>query len=312
MARMEVHYTEVHYTDDRKIGETNMTNWYYHDPAQGRVGPIDADALREHFRAARIGRDTLLWRQGLSEWQPLERLANELGLDQELLSATPPPLPPSLPSQASNASGSAASAPTTSGRAVFDSAAPASAADDANASTGSTAPSQRSVSPADYAPAHVARRQAPPPKRGMSGCMIALIVLAALGIPVVAIVAAVALPAYQGYTLRAKVSAALATTVPYKVQIAEYYGAHSECPDNGTPGFKAPESYANAQIASVQIGRLRDNGHCGLQVELRGFNRPELDGKKIRQSFDPDGKQWNCISDIENPIMLPKECRSPR
>ncbi|MGH8080624.1 MAG: pilin [Lysobacter sp.] len=261
-----------------------MTNWYFHDPAQGRVGPIDADALRDHFRAGRIGRDTLVWREGLREWQLLERLSSELGLDQELLSPPPPPAaPPPLP-----------------------------AAPDYN--TDSTlgpaqTHAQRSVSPADYAPAHVRRSAAPPPKRGLSGCMIALIVLAVLAIPVLGILAAIALPAYQDYTLRAKVSAAVGASSVFKTQVAEHLLTHGGCPNNQSPGFRPAESYASGQVAGVEFGSFQDSGQCGIQIELRGFNHPQLDGKKIWQSYDPATANWNCSSDIQKKAVLPPTCR---
>ncbi len=95
------------------FGGKAMTNWYYHDPSQGRVGPIDTDTVREHFRAGRIQRDTLVWREGLREWQPLQRLEHEFGLG-----ATPPPLPPGVANAATDAAPAAAT-PTAHGRADF-------------------------------------------------------------------------------------------------------------------------------------------------------------------------------------------------
>lgn len=290
-----------------------MTNWYYHDPAQGRVGPTDADALREHFRAGRIQRDTLVWREGLREWQPLHRLSAELGLDP----AAPPPLPPEA----------AAATPSPQGRADFTaaldaadtprpqpaaaaaaSAEPAAAASPAAA--GAAQP-QRSISPADYAPAHVARRQtAPPPKRGLSGCAIALIVLAVLALPVFGILAAIALPAYQDYTHRAKLANALVQTSAYKTEVALFYAEHERCPNNDSPGFRPAAAYAGPQIASVEFGRLRDSGQCAIQLQLRGFDRAQLDGRKIWLSFDPASAQWTCSSDVERAALLPQACRN--
>lgn len=72
-----------------------MTDWYYHAPGQGRVGPLSADEMRARFRDRRITRDMLAWHDGLREWQPIERLIEELGLtgiEQDL--SRPPPVPP--------------------------------------------------------------------------------------------------------------------------------------------------------------------------------------------------------------------------
>ncbi|MEI2432750.1 GYF domain-containing protein [Lysobacter yananisis] len=335
-----------------------MTHWYYHEPSQGRVGPIDADALREHVRAGRVRRDTLVWRAGLSGWLPLQQVEDELGLAD-----APPPLPPGaaatpiaatqapLAAATPNAPGAApaptdsapapaaapaapaapaspaataspVAAPAPQGRADFSAAVAAAETPQpaAQAPIGASAPQpadaapaqpQRSVSPADYAPAHVARRQqaAPPPKRGMSGCLIALIVVAVLAIPVLGILAAIALPAYQDYTHRAKLAGVMAEAGSYKLQVAEHYLEHEGCPNNASPGFRPAADYAGPQLASVEFGRFKDSGQCAIQLELRGFDNRHLDGRKLWLSFDPNSHEWTCSTDIDKPVLVPQSCR---
>lgn len=71
-----------------------MIEWYYHEPGAGRAGPFSAGDLRRHLAERRIQADTLVWHHGLREWQPLERMAAEIGLDGlHVDSARPPPLP---------------------------------------------------------------------------------------------------------------------------------------------------------------------------------------------------------------------------
>lgn len=254
-----------------------MTNWYYHDAAQGRVGPIDADAVRGHYREGRIHRDTLLWREGLREWQPLERLSNELGLDDDLLSSAPRPVaPPPLPPQTPTASGP----PPYSTR------------------------SAHSANPADAAAAHFHQRQAPPPRRGLSGCAIVAIVLAVVAIPMVGILAAIALPAYQDYTVRAKVTEAINGSGQYKLQVAEYVAANQECPGNDSKGFQPAVAYAGPRVASVKFGELEG---CGIEIELRGIGS-KADGQKIWLELDPSSGEWTCSSEIED-RLLPQSCR---
>ncbi len=75
-----------------------MTDWYYHDPVQGRVGPLSAEQLRARYVERRIERDTLAWHPGAREWQPLDRYAEELQLHTVAPDASqPPPLPPAPP-----------------------------------------------------------------------------------------------------------------------------------------------------------------------------------------------------------------------
>ena len=56
-----------------------------------------------------------------------------------------------------------------------------------------------------------------------------MIVIAILGI-----LAAIAIPAYQDYSVRAKVSEAIATVTPAKLSVAEYYSSETTLPENIT------------------------------------------------------------------------------
>jgi uncharacterized RDD family membrane protein YckC len=57
-----------------------MTQWYYADRNRQRQGPVEADALAALFRRNAVGLDTLLWRDGMTQWQALGDFAEELGL----------------------------------------------------------------------------------------------------------------------------------------------------------------------------------------------------------------------------------------
>jgi len=73
-----------------------MHEWFYHDPAEGRLGPFATEDIRERYRQRRIMADTPLWREGMGKWQPLSWLMDELGLqDMPQDDRLPPPLPPS-------------------------------------------------------------------------------------------------------------------------------------------------------------------------------------------------------------------------
>src|SRR5687768_12400050 len=63
--------------------------WYYAVGGQRQTGPVTLAALAELFRAEKIGAATLVWTQGMADWQPLSRV-DELRF---LLPAAPPTLP---------------------------------------------------------------------------------------------------------------------------------------------------------------------------------------------------------------------------
>ena len=53
-----------------------MTQWYYADASGQRHGPFSAEELESHVRHARLGAASLVWREGLQDWQPLGSLAS--------------------------------------------------------------------------------------------------------------------------------------------------------------------------------------------------------------------------------------------
>ena len=57
-----------------------MSQWYYADSQRERHGPIEAEQLREIFRAGQIDLSTLVWREGMQQWQPLSAVSDELQL----------------------------------------------------------------------------------------------------------------------------------------------------------------------------------------------------------------------------------------
>lgn len=233
-----------------------MSDWYC-APANGQQpqGPFDDDALIARYRSGEIGMDTLVWRDGQPQWQPLNAVAERLGLTLGG-AQLPPPLPPAW-------------------------------------------------TPAPARP--IAALAQPAPRSGLSGCMIALIVAAVLAIPILGILAAIALPAYQDYTLRARVAGALPTAEPVKNAVARYLAGSNTCPSNSEGGFGSPESYASGNVASVTIGEF-DSNQCGMELILRGTGNDKLDGKALWFEYDAAASTWQCSSEIDD-RYLPPQCR---
>ncbi len=59
-----------------------MENWYYADAERQRQGPLSADELAQRFHQGKLRLDTLVWRDGMAEWQPLRDFTAELALHQ--------------------------------------------------------------------------------------------------------------------------------------------------------------------------------------------------------------------------------------
>lgn len=59
-----------------------MSNWYYADAEHQRQGPLSAEDLAQRFHQGKLRLDTLVWRDGLAQWQPLRDFTQELALHQ--------------------------------------------------------------------------------------------------------------------------------------------------------------------------------------------------------------------------------------
>ncbi|MEL1263104.1 GYF domain-containing protein [Pseudoxanthomonas putridarboris] len=238
-----------------------MSEWYFADRNRQQQGPVSADELGAHFRYGRVGLETLVWRDGMPQWQRLGDFAEELGLlavPSASASAMPPPPPPPLGQAAAEA----------------------------------------------VASVHAA------PRKGMSGGKIALIVAAALALPclgLAGILAAIAIPAYNDYTLRAKTADAMTHGAALKPIVAERYLGEGKCPRNGEGGLGEPESYAGTHVTQAVIGEF-DDGTCGFELEVGNTGNGRLDGKKIWFELDRDTADWICTSEIDD-RLLPASCR---
>ncbi|HYM85565.1 MAG TPA: RDD family protein [Pseudoxanthomonas sp.] len=78
-----------------------MSNWYYADAERQRQGPLTAEELAQRFHQGKLRLDTLVWRDGLAEWQPLRDFTGELALHQAPAETFYTPIEP-VPASASS------------------------------------------------------------------------------------------------------------------------------------------------------------------------------------------------------------------
>lgn len=248
-----------------------MSEWFHAEASQ-QVGPLSVEEMAARFRAGRITLETLVWRDGLPAWQPLRTVVDELGLLQATAapplppSPPAPPLPPQLPGHAG----------------VAGRAAPA-------------------AQPLPTLPAA--------PRRGLSGGVIAALVIGGgivVLVPVLAILAAIALPAYQQYTARAKVVQAVAALQPLKTQVLEFAEANGRCPTNDDAGFPATDAFVQQGISQLQVGRF-NSSQCGIEATLAVGNST-LDGHLLWLEYAEAEQAWVCSGESPD-SYLPAECR---
>ncbi len=144
-------------------------------------------------------------------------------------------------------------------------------------------------------------------KTGLSGWLIAMLIVIVLGIPVLGILAAIAIPAYQDYTNRAKVAEAIAAGTPAKLVVAEFVANQLRCPTNSEGGLTAPNGTSSRYAHSVAVGTLQ-SGNCGVEITAGNISRADVDGKRIWLEFDAGKQAWTCHSEIDDKY-LPVGCR---
>jgi type IV pilus assembly protein PilA len=131
-------------------------------------------------------------------------------------------------------------------------------------------------------------------------------------VAIIAILAAIAIPAYQDYVIRAQVSEGATLTDGAKTAISEYYSNRGSFPgSNGSAGLATPASISGTYVTSVDV-----SGTPGKIVAT--FNQPkankEIKTKKFVLSAFPSGGSisWTCGTSAGTdiaPKYLPTSCR---
>ena len=135
---------------------------------------------------------------------------------------------------------------------------------------------------------------------------IALVLLPVFFVAVLGILAAIAVPAYQDYTVRAQVSEGLNLSGGAKAAITEYIIDNGSVPaDNAEAGLAPADQIQGNYVISVLVER-------GDIIVTYGNQAHELlDGRQLYLLPDDSSGavEWYCESDDIAPVHLPAACR---
>jgi len=70
---------------------TATAQWYYANPRNEHQGPLTASALLEKRARGELTADTLVWREGMAEWQPLSAVMAQV--EDDARASAPPQVP---------------------------------------------------------------------------------------------------------------------------------------------------------------------------------------------------------------------------
>lgn len=241
-----------------------MSEWF-HAEGNRQLGPVSREEIQALYTAGRISQQTLVWRDGMANWQPLRSVAGEFDLVDR-------PVPPPL----------------------TDTAAPV--------------PPLPPAAPVAAPPAPMPTPVAVP-RKGLSGCAIVAIIGSALLlvlVPIGAILAAIALPAYEDYVVRGKVTEAAIAVQMLKPQVETFAAAEGRCPTSADPGFPERDGLRAQGVSSLQLGRF-DSGNCGIEATLE-VGKPAVDGDLLWLEYDADAAHWACSGESADKY-LPAGCK---
>ena len=131
-------------------------------------------------------------------------------------------------------------------------------------------------------------------------------------VAIIGILAAVAIPAYQDYTIRAKVTEGLGLAGSAKTAVAETYSSKGAPPSTNTgAGIALAASIVGNSVASVTI---QNRGEISILYKTVGGSPPG-DGKLVvlKPTFTAGGVVWDCKNGSSGTTMpskyLPANCR---
>jgi type IV pilus assembly protein PilA len=148
-------------------------------------------------------------------------------------------------------------------------------------------------------------------------------------VAIIGILAAVALPAYQDYTKRAKMSEVVLAASACRTSITEVYqsGSASNAPGLNGWGCEAGAGTSNPSVTSKYVSAVTTTADGVITVTAQGFNDPAIDGKKVTLAPMASATAvavfatnvgnalwgWRCGSTIDGtdmqPKFLPGSCR---
>ncbi|MHB1230480.1 MAG: pilin [Halothiobacillus sp.] len=127
-------------------------------------------------------------------------------------------------------------------------------------------------------------------------------------IAIIGILAAIAIPAYQDYTIRAQVSEGLSLADGLKTPMVEYYTNTGNWPTNTTTGFLGATSYSGTYVSGITLAAGK------MTVAYGGKSNAAITTSKLVLSATPNGGSttWTCSTTAGTTLLakyLPAVCR---
>jgi len=149
-------------------------------------------------------------------------------------------------------------------------------------------------------------------QRSASGCLIAFLVVVIGIVPVIGILAAIAIPAYQDFVIRAQVSEGAVLTEGAQTAVADFYRKQGHYPaTNASAGLASASSIHGLYVSSVDVGPAD-----GTITVTYSSERPQKANTAIHMktlllvpNAFPDRIDWRCTSPNLKQKWCPPSCQ---
>ncbi len=130
-------------------------------------------------------------------------------------------------------------------------------------------------------------------------------------VAIIAILAAIALPAYQDYVIRSQVSEGSVLADGAKTAVAEYYSNRGVAPtDNASAGLASSTSITGKFVKSVNVASGKITATYSSASPQRANSKINSDTLVFSPTFSGGSTTWTCSSANISVKYLPVICRT--
>jgi type IV pilus assembly protein PilA len=125
-------------------------------------------------------------------------------------------------------------------------------------------------------------------------------------VAIVGTLAALAIPAYQDYTIRAQVADGLSVAAGARTAVEEYRSEHGVWPADNAQAALAGQN----TIVGTYTGRLTVTNNI-IEIQFAGDSHQDLQGKLVllTASYNDGSISWTCTGVGIDNSRLPRSCR---